>query len=267
MTIKPEDLEEVARDLQAHAAWLSENGADDLPRLATDPGRLVRGAAHPVAGPPTRVPASARSAPASVPSPPPMQAAAAPTAVRTLPQIREEIGDCKRCRLCEGRTKIVFGVGNPKAELVFVGEGPGADEDLKGEPFVGRAGQLLDKMIVAMGLTRSEVYICNVVKCRPPNNRAPEPDEMATCLPFLRAQIAAIGPKVIVVLGKTAVQGLLNDRTPITRLRGRWLSYEGVPVMPTFHPAYLLRSPGEKAKSWEDLKAVVKHLGRELPKR
>ncbi len=187
------------------------------------------------------------------------------TTATSLQLIRDEIGDCKRCRLHEGRTHIVFGVGNPKAEVCFVGEGPGADEDAQGEPFVGRAGQLLNKMIEAMGFHRQDVYICNVVKCRPPGNRAPDPDEMETCSPFLRAQLRAIQPKAIVVLGKTAVQALLNDRSPISRLRGRWREYEGIPLMPTFHPAYLLRSPGEKAKAWEDLKAVVKLLGRELP--
>ncbi|MHB1845167.1 MAG: uracil-DNA glycosylase [Deltaproteobacteria bacterium] len=183
----------------------------------------------------------------------------------SLPAIREELGDCRRCRLCEGRTNIVFGAGNPKAELCFVGEGPGADEDRTGEPFVGAAGQLLGKMIVAMGLTRDDVYICNLVKCRPPGNRNPEPDEIEQCLPFLKGQIRSVRPKALVALGKVATQALLDDKTPISRLRGRWREWEGTPLMPTFHPAYLLRSPGEKPKAWEDLKAVVKALGRELP--
>jgi DNA polymerase len=150
---------------------------------------------------------------------------------------------------------------------MFVGEGPGADEDQQGEPFVGKAGQLLTKMIEAMGFRRDEVYIANVVKCRPPENRNPEPDEIEACEPFLRAQIGAIRPRVIVALGKFAAQTLLRDPTAISRLRGGWREYEGVRLMPTFHPAYLLRSPGEKAKAWEDLKLVVQELGRTLPTR
>jgi uracil-DNA glycosylase family 4 len=181
--------------------------------------------------------------------------------------IRRELGDCSRCKLAGGRTHLVFGVGNPAAELMFVGEGPGADEDQQGEPFVGKAGQLLTKMIEAMGFRRDEVYIANVVKCRPPENRNPEPDEIEACEPFLRAQIGAISPKIIVALGKFAAQTLLRDPTAISRLRGAWREYEGVRLMPTFHPAYLLRSPGEKAKAWEDLKLVVRELGRTLPGR
>lgn len=181
--------------------------------------------------------------------------------------VRRDLGECARCKLAGGRTHLVFGVGNPAAELMFVGEGPGADEDQQGEPFVGKAGQLLTKMIEAMGLRREEVYIANVVKCRPPGNRNPEPDEIEACEPFLRAQIAAIRPRVIVALGKFAAQTLLRDPTPITRLRGGWREYEGVRLMPTFHPAYLLRSPAEKGKAWEDLKLVVRELGRTLPAR
>jgi DNA polymerase len=161
----------------------------------------------------------------------------------------------------------VFGTGNPHAELVFVGEGPGADEDEQGLPFVGKAGQLLTRMIEAMGYTREQVYICNVVKCRPPGNRNPEPDEIAACEPFLRAQLAAIRPRAIVALGKFAAQTLLRDPTPITRLRGRWRTYEGIELMPTFHPAYLLRSPDEKKKAWADLKLVLERLGRKPPAR
>ena len=161
----------------------------------------------------------------------------------------------------------MFGVGNPHAELMFVGEGPGADEDAQGEPFVGRAGQLLTKMIEAMGYRRADVYIANVVKCRPPGNRNPEPDEMDACEPFLKAQIRAVGPKAIVALGKIAAQTLLRDTTPISRLRGRWATYEGTPLMPTVHPAYLLRSPDEKKKAWEDLQLVMKELGKIPPPR
>ena len=181
---------------------------------------------------------------------------------RTLEEIRAELGDCRRCKLCSGRTNIVFGVGNPKAELVFVGEGPGADEDEQGIPFVGKAGQLLTKMIEAMGLQREQVYICNIVKCRPPNNRNPEPDEVAACEPFLRAQLGAIEPKVIVALGKHAAQTLLRDNTPITRLRGSWRDFGGTPLMPTFHPAYLLRNPAEKKNAWLDLQQVMKFFGK-----
>jgi len=181
--------------------------------------------------------------------------------------IRREMGDCTRCKLAGGRRHLVFGVGNPKAELVFVGEGPGEDEDLRGEPFVGRAGQLLTRMIEAMGYARGDVYIANVVKCRPPGNRNPEPDEIEACERFLRAQLVALRPRVIVALGKFAAQTLLRQATPISRLRGRWASYEGVKLMPTFHPAYLLRSPDEKKKAWEDLQLVMKELGKPLPRR
>jgi uracil-DNA glycosylase len=183
--------------------------------------------------------------------------------VVTLESVREEIGDCTRCKLHKGRTNLVFGVGNPEARLMFVGEAPGEDEDKKGEPFVGKAGQLLTKMIEAMGLRREDVYICNTVKCRPPNNRNPEPDELASCEPFLKGQLTAVKPEVIVTLGKFAAQALLRDQTPITRLRGAWREYEGIPVMPTFHPAYLLRSPQEKGKVWDDLQQVMKKLGLE----
>ena len=181
--------------------------------------------------------------------------------------IRSELGECTRCKLHGGRTRLVFGVGNPSAEIVFVGEGPGADEDIQGEPFVGRAGQLLTRMIEAMGFSRSEVYIANVVKCRPPGNRDPEPDEIAACEPFLKAQIAAIRPRVVVALGRFAVQTLLRDATPVSKQRGRWREYEGVKLMPTFHPAYLLRNPAEKKPAWEDLQLVMKEFGKVAPGR
>ncbi len=174
-----------------------------------------------------------------------------------LKDIREEIGDCTRCKLHEGRTNLVFGVGNPKADLMFVGEAPGRDEDLKGEPFVGRAGQLLTKIIEAIDLTRDDVYIANVIKCRPPKNRNPEPDEVKTCEPFLFSQIDAIQPRVIVALGAFAVRTLLrDDKTPISKLRGQQYSYRGTTLIPTFHPAYLLRSPDKKRYVWEDMKQV-----------
>jgi DNA polymerase len=178
-----------------------------------------------------------------------------------LKAIREEIGDCTRCKLCQGRTHIVFGVGNPHATLMFVGEGPGRDEDIQGEPFVGRAGQLLTKMIEAMGLKRQDVYIANIVKCRPPDNRYPEPDEVETCYPFLLKQIAAIKPKVIVGLGNLAVQTLLDTKKGITALRGHFHDFHGIQLMPTYHPAFLLRNPNMKKPCWEDLKKVMEVLG------
>lgn len=177
-----------------------------------------------------------------------------------LKRIREEIGDCTRCKLCNGRTHIVFGVGNPRARVMFVGEGPGRDEDLQGEPFVGRAGQLLTKMIEAMGFKRAEVYIANVVKCRPPENRLPEADEVSTCSPFLYQQIQAIQPQVIVTLGSLAAQTLLKTKKGITQLRGEFHQLGTILVMPTFHPAYLLRNPDAKKPCWKDLKKVIEIL-------
>lgn len=177
-----------------------------------------------------------------------------------LDELRNEIGDCMRCKLCHGRTNLVFGVGNRQARLVFVGEGPGAEEDKQGEPFVGRAGQLLTKMIIAMGLSREQVYICNVVKCRPPENRDPEPDEIAACEPFLKKQLASIKPDIVVGLGRYACQTLLKTSTPMSKLRGAWHEYDGIKFMPTFHPAYLLRNPPAKKEVWEDLQAVMRAL-------
>lgn len=177
----------------------------------------------------------------------------------TLEDIRRELGDCRRCKLASTRTNIVFGEGNPEAELMFVGEGPGADEDASGRPFVGRAGQLLTKMIEAIDLKREDVYIANVVKSRPPGNRAPEADEVKACIPFLFRQIAAIRPKLIVALGNPAMQALLDTKIGITKMRGQLQDYprvSGIKVLPTFHPAYLLRSPDKKREAWEDLKKV-----------
>lgn len=179
----------------------------------------------------------------------------------TLPLIREDIGDCKRCKLHKTRTNIVFGTGNPKAELVFVGEGPGHDEDLKGEPFVGRAGKLLTQMIEAMSLRREDVYICNVVKCRPPENRLPERDEIATCSPFLYRQIDAIRPKVICCLGACSAQTLLQTTQGISKFRGEWFDFRGSKLIATYHPAYLLRNPPAKSEVWKDLQKVMAVLG------
>lgn len=179
----------------------------------------------------------------------------------TLEELRAAVGDCRRCKLWSGRTHIVFGTGNPKAKLMFVGEGPGRDEDLQGEPFVGRAGQMLTDIITkGMALKREDVYIANVIKCRPPENRNPEPDEVESCEPFLKKQVELIRPQIIVALGKFAVQTLLRSKVPITRLRGIWHDYHGIKLMPTFHPAYLLRNPGDKKLVWEDIKNVLKEL-------
>ena len=185
----------------------------------------------------------------------------------SLERIRADIGDCKRCKLCQKRNNIVFGAGSSTAELVFVGEGPGHDEDIQGLPFVGRAGKLLTQMIEAMGLRREDVYICNVVKCRPPENRTPEPDEVETCSPFLFRQLDVIQPKVIVCLGAVAFQSLLGAKQSISRLRGQWLEFRGMPLLATYHPAYLLRNPSAKGDVWEDLKKVMAHLGLKPPAR
>jgi DNA polymerase len=179
---------------------------------------------------------------------------------RALAKLSEEIGDCTRCKLCKGRQNIVFGVGNPNAKIMFIGEGPGRDEDIQGEPFVGRAGQLLTKIIEAMGHKRSDVYIANIVKCRPPNNRNPEPDEVATCKPFLIRQVETIRPRVIVCLGSVATQNLLETDSKITRMRGKFTEWQGTPVMPTYHPAFLLRNPNMKKPVWEDMQQVMELL-------
>jgi DNA polymerase len=194
------------------------------------------------------------------------QTSAAPATVWTLQSIREDIGDCTRCKLATlGRKQVVFGVGNPSADLMFIGEAPGADEDVQGVPFVGRAGQLLTKMIEAMGFTRDEVYIANVVKCRPPDNRNPEPDEIESCEPFLFRQIETIQPRVIVALGAFAAKTLLRTQDPISRLRGRVYDYHGAKLIPTFHPSFLLRSPGQKKYAWDDLKKALSVMGRQPP--
>jgi len=186
--------------------------------------------------------------------------------VTALKLIRGDIGDCKRCKLSQqGRKQIVFGVGDPRAELMFVGEAPGADEDQQGEPFVGRAGQLLNNMIKAMGISREQVYIANVVKCRPPSNRTPERDECDTCSPFLMRQIAVVQPKVIVALGAVAAKNLLAVQSSLGDLRGRWFEYRGCKLAVTYHPAFLLRDPRQKAEAWKDLQMVMKELGLKPP--
>jgi uracil-DNA glycosylase len=179
----------------------------------------------------------------------------------TLDEIRNDLGDCQRCKLWKGRNNIVFGAGNSHARLVFVGEGPGFDEDRQGEPFVGKAGQLLTKIILAMKLSREEVYICNVIKCRPPENRNPEPDEIKACFPFLKRQLEAISPDCICALGSVATNSFLEKEVFISRVRGRFFDYKGIKVMPTYHPAYLLRNPEKKRDVWEDVQKIMKIIG------
>jgi uracil-DNA glycosylase len=185
----------------------------------------------------------------------------------TLLKVREDLGECTRCKLHKTRNQIVFGDGSSKARLVFVGEGPGADEDEQGLPFVGRAGKLLTQMIEAMGLQRKDVYICNVVKCRPPGNRAPEPDEVTPCSPFLMRQIDVMNPKVIVCLGAVAAKTLLNTTRGISQFRGQWLEWRGYKLMATYHPAFLLRNPPAKSEVWKDLQMVMAELGLALPRK
>jgi DNA polymerase len=198
----------------------------------------------------------------------PKPEAAVTDPVEALRIIREDLGDCTRCRLHQqGRKQIVFGVGDPHADLMFIGEAPGADEDIQGEPFVGRAGQLLNNMIKAMGLRRENVYIANIIKCRPPNNRTPERDECETCSPFLMRQIEAIKPKAIVALGAVAAKTLLAINAPMSEFRGHWYDFRGTKLAVTYHPAFLLRDPRQKKEAWKDLQMVMKKLGLEAPAR
>jgi len=180
--------------------------------------------------------------------------------VLTLEEVRKELGDCKRCKLHQTRRTIVFGEGNEKATLMFIGEGPGYDEDVQGRPFVGRAGQLLTKIIQSINLQREEVYIANIIKCRPPQNRNPEPDEIQSCNPFLRKQIQVIQPKIICALGTFSAQTLLKTETKITALRGKFYDLEGIKVIPTYHPAFLLRNPDKKREVWEDMKKIAEWI-------
>jgi uracil-DNA glycosylase family 4 len=246
---------------------ISTSEGDELATLVVSLRRLlqrqqrlgIRFVARPEVG--TMTPAAMESDKPAAKAPQPVSSPPDKGNVTSLEELRNHIGDCRRCKLHCARTQVVFGVGNPSARLMFVGEGPGRDEDLKGEPFVGRAGQLLTDIITkGMGLTREDVYIANVVKCRPPQNRNPEPDEVASCEPFLKKQIELIRPEIIVALGKFAVQTLLQSKVPITRLRGNWHSYMGIKLMPTFHPAYLLRNPADKKLVWEDIKKVMKEM-------
>jgi DNA polymerase len=263
-------LAEEARTLLASAralvAELAEEGVQEVPPPVEPSGDSdTRAPAEPAAGPPR--PAEPLAAPPR-PAEPAPTLSSQPSLLSThsweagvsLEQVRESLGNCTRCRLHERRTHVVFGDGNPEADLVFVGEGPGETEDRRGLPFVGKAGDLLTQMIEkGLGIPRSEVYICNVVKCRPPGNRTPLADEVAACSPFLDGQIAAIQPRVIVALGKPAASLLLGRDVPITRVRGTWHDYHGIPLMPTFHPAYVLRryTPETRRLVWEDLKAAL----------
>ncbi len=249
-------------------------------RAATEPQTPIAATAPAAENPePMRKPAQSRPPFPATTTPAPTPAALFPIATGptlfeaadriendTLEKIRADLGECTRCKLHKQRNKIVFGDGNAKADLVFVGEGPGHDEDVQGLPFVGRAGKLLTQMIEAMGLQRKDVYICNVVKCRPPENRLPERDEIATCSPYLVRQIDAIRPKVIVCLGATAAQMLLNTNRGISGFRGEWLEYRGTRLIATYHPAYLLRNPAAKSEVWKDLQKVMSVLGLQAKK-
>jgi len=263
------ELHDIARMVRAYVEWHVESGSTGAPRLA--PGQR---AAAPVARAQGGSPAAASAAPAplaplAAPAAAPVAATAAGDAPtkRTLEVIRAEVAGCQACELGKTRTNTVFSRGNPAAKLCFVGEAPGADEDEQGVPFVGRAGQLLDKMIGAMGLDpETDVYVCNIIKCRPPGNRRPTPEESAACIPYLHEQLAIVEPRVIVALGNTAVQTLLATSVGITKLRGQWKLYKGTtPVMPTYHPSYLLRPSGQllqaKREAWEDLQEVMRELG------
>jgi uracil-DNA glycosylase family 4 len=252
---------DLAAQLRTRVEYDRELGVLGYPRAAPRVG--TQPAATPAAAPRAPAPHASASAPvARAAATPDLLAAPGLAETGSLDELRTFIGDCRRCKLAGHRTQIVFGVGNPRARLVFAGEAPGRDEDLKGEPFVGRAGQLLTEIITkGMRLRREDVYIANVIKCRPPENRNPEPDEVASCEPFLIRQLELIRPEVIVALGKFAVQTLLGTKEAITRLRGRWHDYHGIPLMPTFHPAYLLRNPAEKRVVWEDIQTVMKRLG------
>lgn len=241
------ELLAIASSLRELVEWDAEDGLPGYP--------------HPVAPRPTTPPAEESPAP---PTAPPAEESLPPTRQPrpALDALRAELGECTRCKLSGlGRSTIVFGEGNPQADLLFAGEGPGYNEDRTGRPFVGRGGELLDRMINAMGLQRSDVYICNVVKCRPPNNRDPEPDEVIACQPFLRAQVRSIQPRVIVTLGRFASQCLLGSTDSMGRLRGRFQDYYGAKLMPTYHPAYLLRNPADKRLAWQDLQMVMAELG------
>jgi len=250
-------MSDVRDAVRAHLEFYGELGVDGVSR---DPAWTRRAVAVAV-GAASAAPAAPDDLPAALRDDAPDAVPAGESPAAALIAIRTDLGDCIRCKLhAQGRKQIVYGVGNPSADLMFVGEAPGADEDIQGEPFVGRAGQLLTKIIEAMGYTRKDVYIANVLKCRPPGNRNPEPDEVASCQPFLFRQIDVVQPKVMVALGTFAAQALLDTKDPIGRLRGRAWPCRGRLLVPTFHPAFLLRSPDRKRDTWDDMKLVLKIL-------
>lgn len=275
------ELGEIAAALRAYLEVQQDTGAMGIPRRAKGAPRAAAAAPVPVPAPVPAVepapPPPPKHEPIVIPDPAKPAAAAKPApaapakAPRALDVIQAEVAACTKCGLGATRTNTVFARGNPNAKLVFVGEAPGADEDAQGLPFVGRAGQLLDKMIVAMGLDpEKDVYVCNIIKCRPPGNRRPEPEETNACIPYLHEQLAVIDPKVIVALGNTAVGTLLDTKLGITKVRGNWKLYKGrIPVMPTYHPSYLIRPSAQQAEAkkqaWEDLQAVMKELGLKPP--
>ena len=277
------ELASLVRALGVRLRWQQAHGVEQVPagKYSGKPAPAAAGGKRPVrSGPAPEIRPRGRAVdPAPVqpkrpapPAAPPGEEPAAPpfqlpegaldglNREEALAQVQAHLGDCKRCRLARERKNIVFGVGSPRAPVLFIGEAPGREEDRSGEPFVGAAGQLLTRMIKAMGLSREEVYICNVIKCRPPHNRDPAPDEIGACEPFLRLQIDAIKPGIIVALGAHAARTLLRSDQGITRLRGRWTTYHGVPLMPSFHPAYLLRNPGGKRGAWSDLQQVMARM-------
>jgi uracil-DNA glycosylase family 4 len=274
------ELRFLTEALRAHAEWQQACGALALPRGEGVEGSRGRGVEAEQAPP-----VAARAAPAPIAAATPVAVAlqealptpplgpSAPPPLLTTPErhqrltvLAETVRGCTRCVLHSERKQTVFARGNGSSGLCFIGEGPGADEDAQGFPFVGAAGQLLDRMIAAMGIERDDVYVCNIVKCRPPKNRTPEPEEMNACMPYLTEQLSLVEPQVIVALGKTAVQGLFGTAEGITRIRGRWRLYQQrIAVMPTFHPAYLLRNPAAKREVWADLQLVLKHMGRSVP--
>ena len=278
MNNEPNELIEMLRDAREYTRFVGEMGVETvdepsatIERAPVDTEPSVQFARH--TSQPIGSSASSRP-PSAAKTPTPVAAASSDslfgdvaepqptfsTSTETLSDIWNDIGDCTRCGLCEGRTQVVNTHGNPKARLMFVGEAPGADEDAQGKPFVGRAGQLLTKMIEAMGMKREEVIIGNVNRCRPPGNRQPTLEEAAICRPFLFREIATIKPEIIVVMGNTALRNLLEAREGITRVRGKFQDFRGIKVMPTFHPAYLLRDPSKKRETWEDLKQVRDYL-------
>lgn len=283
-----EELARIAASLRAYLEWQVDCGSSGIPRRPREQ-RAAAGARPVTPEPPLQAPEVAPSvgAPAAAPIEPkppasidvpsaPRKSKSSPTSPlsvtpRPLPVLMEDVKACKKCRLHETRTNTVFARGNVEAKLCFVGEAPGADEDAQGLPFVGRAGQLLDRMIRAMGLDPAkDVYVCNIIKCRPPGNRRPEPDEVEQCIPYLHEQLAHCDPRVIVALGNTAVASLLGTNLGITRVRGSWKLYAGkIPVMPTYHPSYLLRPSSTQAEAkrqaWEDLQLVMKELGLSRP--